>query len=166
MGADSCGSPSWQKECFYQKQHQLPQPSCPELATLTSQCLTYEPAQRPSFRTILRDLTQLQPQSEPHPLAGTPAYAYMVCLRFLHRDSACVPISNSLKSVQMPVLPLRLYLGRATTSLDRFGPCKNAFAFALSLDLRTPRCQFRCSQFCILDKKWNFPAVAKTFPYI
>ncbi|MBV94802.1 Non-receptor tyrosine-protein kinase TYK2, partial [Eschrichtius robustus] len=56
-------SPS-EKERFYQKQHKLPEPSCPELATLTSQCLTYEPAQRPSFRTILRDLTQLQPQSE------------------------------------------------------------------------------------------------------
>nr|XP_025841408.1 non-receptor tyrosine-protein kinase TYK2 isoform X3 [Vulpes vulpes] len=52
-----------EKECFYQKQHRLPQPSCPELATLISQCLTYEPAQRPSFRTILRDLTQLQPQN-------------------------------------------------------------------------------------------------------
>lgn len=38
---------------------------------LTSQCLTYEPAQRPSFRTILRDLTRLQPQSEPHPSAET-----------------------------------------------------------------------------------------------
>lgn len=63
-GPDSCGFPPWQKECFYQKQHRLPQPSCPELATLISQCLTYEPAQRPSFRTILRDLTQLQPQSE------------------------------------------------------------------------------------------------------
>ena len=100
MGTDSRGSPSWQKECFYQKQHQLPQPSCPELATLTSQCLTYEPAQRPSFRTILRDLTQLQPQSEPHPLAGTPAYACMVHLRFLHRDSACVPVSNSFKAVR------------------------------------------------------------------
>ncbi|XP_074206838.1 non-receptor tyrosine-protein kinase TYK2 isoform X1 [Camelus bactrianus] len=55
-------SPS-EKERFYQKQHKLPEPSCPELATLTSQCLTYEPAQRPSFRTILRDLTQLQPQN-------------------------------------------------------------------------------------------------------
>ncbi|XP_042638591.1 non-receptor tyrosine-protein kinase TYK2 [Orycteropus afer afer] len=52
-----------EKERFYQKQHQLPEPSCPELATLTSQCLTYEPAQRPSFRTILRDLTRLQPQN-------------------------------------------------------------------------------------------------------
>ncbi|XP_015420808.1 PREDICTED: non-receptor tyrosine-protein kinase TYK2 isoform X1 [Myotis davidii] len=52
-----------EKEYFYQKQHQLPEPSCPELATLTSQCLTYEPAQRPSFRTILRDLTHLQPQN-------------------------------------------------------------------------------------------------------
>ncbi|KAM6217677.1 non-receptor tyrosine-protein kinase TYK2 isoform 2-T2 [Rhynchocyon petersi] len=52
-----------EKERFYQKQHRLPEPSCPELATLTSQCLTYEPSQRPSFRTILRDLTQLQPQN-------------------------------------------------------------------------------------------------------
>ncbi|KAK2489991.1 hypothetical protein MC885_020521, partial [Smutsia gigantea] len=52
-----------EKERFYQKQHQLPEPSCPDLATLTSQCLTYEPAQRPSFRTILRDLTRLQPQN-------------------------------------------------------------------------------------------------------
>ncbi|XP_026941013.1 non-receptor tyrosine-protein kinase TYK2 isoform X4 [Sagmatias obliquidens] len=57
-------SPS-EKERFYQKQQKLPEPSCPELAILTSQCLTYEPAQRPSFRTILRDLTQLQPQTLP-----------------------------------------------------------------------------------------------------
>ncbi|XP_049732797.1 non-receptor tyrosine-protein kinase TYK2 isoform X3 [Elephas maximus indicus] len=55
-------SPS-EKERFYQKQHQLPEPSYPELATLTSQCLTYEPAQRPSFRIILRDLTRLQPHN-------------------------------------------------------------------------------------------------------
>uniref|UniRef100_A0A2K5F005 Tyrosine-protein kinase n=1 Tax=Aotus nancymaae TaxID=37293 RepID=A0A2K5F005_AOTNA len=55
-------SPS-EKEHFYQRQHRLPQPSCPELATLTSQCLTYEPTQRPSFRTILRDLTRLQPHN-------------------------------------------------------------------------------------------------------
>ncbi|XP_044940107.1 non-receptor tyrosine-protein kinase TYK2 isoform X3 [Mustela putorius furo] len=61
-----------EKECFYQKQHQLPQPSCPELATLTSQCLTYEPTQRPSFRTILRDLTQLQPQNLADVLAVNP----------------------------------------------------------------------------------------------
>ncbi|XP_076977959.1 non-receptor tyrosine-protein kinase TYK2 isoform X2 [Tamandua tetradactyla] len=52
-----------EKECFYQKQQRLPVPLCPELATLTSQCLTYEPAQRPSFRTILRDLTRLRPQN-------------------------------------------------------------------------------------------------------
>ncbi|XP_016063427.1 PREDICTED: non-receptor tyrosine-protein kinase TYK2 [Miniopterus natalensis] len=52
-----------EKEYFYQKRHRLPEPSCPELATLTSQCLTYELAQRPSFRTILRDLTHLQPQN-------------------------------------------------------------------------------------------------------
>ncbi|XP_064427346.1 non-receptor tyrosine-protein kinase TYK2 isoform X3 [Mirounga angustirostris] len=61
-----------EKEYFYQKQLRLPQPSCPELATLTSQCLTYEPAQRPSFRTILRDLTQLQPQNLADVLAVNP----------------------------------------------------------------------------------------------
>ena len=71
MYTDSFRSPLQQKERFYQKQHKLPEPSCPELATLTSQCLTYEPAQRPSFRTILRDLTQLQPQSEHDSGAGT-----------------------------------------------------------------------------------------------
>ncbi|XP_032107711.1 non-receptor tyrosine-protein kinase TYK2 isoform X6 [Sapajus apella] len=56
---------SYLKERFYQRQHRLPQPSCPELATLTGQCLTYEPTQRPSFRTILRDLTRLQPHTLP-----------------------------------------------------------------------------------------------------
>lgn len=64
-------SPS-EKERFYQKQHKLPEPSCPELATLTSQCLTYEPAQRPSFRTILRDFTQLQPQNLADVLSVSP----------------------------------------------------------------------------------------------
>ncbi|XP_077833441.1 non-receptor tyrosine-protein kinase TYK2 isoform X9 [Macaca mulatta] len=56
-------SRSSSEEHFYQRQHRLPEPSCPELATLTSQCLTYEPTQRPSFRTILRDLTRLQPHN-------------------------------------------------------------------------------------------------------
>lgn len=64
-------SPS-EKEHFYQKQYQLPEPSCLELAMLTSQCLTYEPAQRPSFRTILRDLTRLQPQNLDDGLAVNP----------------------------------------------------------------------------------------------
>ncbi|XP_058513880.1 non-receptor tyrosine-protein kinase TYK2 isoform X2 [Ochotona princeps] len=53
-------SPS-EKERFYQQHHRLPVPSCPELAALTGRCLAYEPAQRPSFRTVLRDLTRLQP---------------------------------------------------------------------------------------------------------
>ncbi|XP_012585295.1 PREDICTED: non-receptor tyrosine-protein kinase TYK2 isoform X2 [Condylura cristata] len=61
-----------EKEHFYQKQHPLPQPSSPELAVLTSQCLNYEPGQRPSFRTILRDLTQLQPQNLVDVLAVKP----------------------------------------------------------------------------------------------
>ncbi|NXL92487.1 TYK2 kinase, partial [Alectura lathami] len=52
-----------EKERFYEKKHRLPAPSCRELATLISQCLSYAPAERPSFRTILRDLTQLQPHN-------------------------------------------------------------------------------------------------------
>ncbi|KAH0628721.1 hypothetical protein JD844_010169 [Phrynosoma platyrhinos] len=52
-----------EKERFYEKKHRLPEPSFKELATLISQCLNYAPGERPSFRTILRDLTQLQPDN-------------------------------------------------------------------------------------------------------
>uniref|UniRef100_A0A8C8VLZ5 Tyrosine-protein kinase n=1 Tax=Pelusios castaneus TaxID=367368 RepID=A0A8C8VLZ5_9SAUR len=52
-----------EKERFYEKKHRLPEPSCKELAALISQCLKYAPSERPSFRTILRDLTQLQPHN-------------------------------------------------------------------------------------------------------
>uniref|UniRef100_A0A8C5SK75 Tyrosine-protein kinase n=1 Tax=Laticauda laticaudata TaxID=8630 RepID=A0A8C5SK75_LATLA len=52
-----------EKERFYEKKHHLPEPSFKELATLISQCLNYAPGERPSFRTILRDLTQLQPHN-------------------------------------------------------------------------------------------------------
>uniref|UniRef100_A0A8C5LZN0 Tyrosine-protein kinase n=1 Tax=Leptobrachium leishanense TaxID=445787 RepID=A0A8C5LZN0_9ANUR len=51
-----------EKERFYEKELGLPEPSCKELATLIGLCHNYNPAGRPSFRTILRDLTQLQPQ--------------------------------------------------------------------------------------------------------
>lgn len=61
-----------QKERFYEKRHRLPEPSCKELATLISQCLSYAPSERPSFRTILRDLTQLQPHSEALPCPSLP----------------------------------------------------------------------------------------------
>lgn len=61
-----------QKERFYEKRHRLPEPSCKELATLISQCLSYAPSERPSFRTILRDLTQLQPHSEALPFPPLP----------------------------------------------------------------------------------------------
>lgn len=55
---------SLQKERFYEKELGLPEPSCKELADLIRQCHNYNPSGRPSFRTILRDLTQLQPQGE------------------------------------------------------------------------------------------------------
>uniref|UniRef100_A0A8C3JNW2 non-specific protein-tyrosine kinase n=1 Tax=Calidris pygmaea TaxID=425635 RepID=A0A8C3JNW2_9CHAR len=53
-----------EKERFYEKRHRLPEPSCKELGSLVCGCLNYTPGERPSFRTILRDLTQLQPHSE------------------------------------------------------------------------------------------------------
>uniref|UniRef100_A0A8U7P2X2 Tyrosine-protein kinase n=1 Tax=Corvus moneduloides TaxID=1196302 RepID=A0A8U7P2X2_CORMO len=52
-----------EKERFYEKRHRLPEPSCRELASLISQCLNYTPVERPSFRTVLRDLTRLQPHN-------------------------------------------------------------------------------------------------------
>ncbi|XP_069783551.1 non-receptor tyrosine-protein kinase TYK2-like isoform X2 [Narcine bancroftii] len=52
-----------EKERFYEMKGKLPEPSCKELADLNSLCHSYEPNQRPSFRTILRELTLLQQQN-------------------------------------------------------------------------------------------------------
>ncbi|XP_072420528.1 non-receptor tyrosine-protein kinase TYK2 [Chiloscyllium punctatum] len=52
-----------EKERFYEMKGKLPEPSCKELADLNSQCHSYEANQRPSFRTILRELTMLQQQN-------------------------------------------------------------------------------------------------------
>ncbi|KAJ8345600.1 hypothetical protein SKAU_G00297930 [Synaphobranchus kaupii] len=49
-----------EKERFYETKSRLPEPSSQELASFISMCLTYDPAERPSFRTIFRDLTELQ----------------------------------------------------------------------------------------------------------
>uniref|UniRef100_A0A4W4EGP8 Tyrosine-protein kinase n=1 Tax=Electrophorus electricus TaxID=8005 RepID=A0A4W4EGP8_ELEEL len=48
------------KERFYETQSRLAVPSSQELASFISMCLTYDPATRPSFRTILRELTEIQ----------------------------------------------------------------------------------------------------------
>ncbi|NWT07147.1 TYK2 kinase, partial [Mionectes macconnelli] len=55
------GAKSREKERFYEQRGRLPEPSCRDLGSLLSQCLRYNPGERPSFRTILRDLTQFQP---------------------------------------------------------------------------------------------------------
>ncbi|MGH0143962.1 UNVERIFIED_CONTAM: hypothetical protein FKN15_023556 [Acipenser sinensis] len=49
-----------EKERFYEAKCHLPEPSSKELASFISKCLNYDPADRPSFRTILRELTELQ----------------------------------------------------------------------------------------------------------
>ncbi|XP_048047169.1 non-receptor tyrosine-protein kinase TYK2 [Megalobrama amblycephala] len=54
------GSTLPEKERFYETQSRLAVPSSQELATFISMCLTYDPAGRPSFRTILRELTEIQ----------------------------------------------------------------------------------------------------------
>uniref|UniRef100_A0A672QKL7 Tyrosine-protein kinase n=1 Tax=Sinocyclocheilus grahami TaxID=75366 RepID=A0A672QKL7_SINGR len=54
------GSTLPEKERFYETQSHLAVPSSQELASFISICLTYDPAARPSFRTILRELTEIQ----------------------------------------------------------------------------------------------------------
>lgn len=48
-----------EKERFYQQKGRLAEPSSQDLASFISSCLTYEPVERPSFRTVLRDLTDI-----------------------------------------------------------------------------------------------------------
>ncbi|XP_047199858.1 LOW QUALITY PROTEIN: non-receptor tyrosine-protein kinase TYK2 [Hippoglossus stenolepis] len=47
------------KERFYQQKGRFAEPSSPELASFISMCLTYEPVERPSFRAVLRELTEM-----------------------------------------------------------------------------------------------------------
>uniref|UniRef100_A0A672GXG2 Tyrosine-protein kinase n=1 Tax=Salarias fasciatus TaxID=181472 RepID=A0A672GXG2_SALFA len=53
------GSTLSEKERFYQRKGRLPEPSSQELARFISMCLTYEPENRPSFLTVLRELTDI-----------------------------------------------------------------------------------------------------------
>lgn len=48
-----------QKLLFYEDRHQLSAPKWTELATLINSCMDYEPFQRPSFRSVIRDLNSL-----------------------------------------------------------------------------------------------------------
>ncbi|NWV17062.1 TYK2 kinase, partial [Origma solitaria] len=64
-----------EKERFYEKRHRLPEPSCRELASLISQCLNYSAVERPSFRTVLRDLTRLQPRQLVDVTSVSPEFA-------------------------------------------------------------------------------------------
>ncbi|KAF3846189.1 hypothetical protein F7725_003267 [Dissostichus mawsoni] len=47
------------KERFYQQKGRLAEPSSQELARFISMCMTYEPMERPSFLTVLRELTDI-----------------------------------------------------------------------------------------------------------
>ncbi|XP_047184032.1 non-receptor tyrosine-protein kinase TYK2 isoform X1 [Scophthalmus maximus] len=51
------------KELFYQQKGRLAEPSSQDLASFISMCLTYEPVERPSFRTLLRKLTEIMIKS-------------------------------------------------------------------------------------------------------
>ncbi|MCJ8741247.1 hypothetical protein PDJAM_G00068510 [Pangasius djambal] len=50
---------SSKKLLFYEDRHQLSAPKWTELATLINNCMDYEPFQRPSFRSVIRDLNSL-----------------------------------------------------------------------------------------------------------
>uniref|UniRef100_A0A665WVV7 Tyrosine-protein kinase n=1 Tax=Echeneis naucrates TaxID=173247 RepID=A0A665WVV7_ECHNA len=47
------------KTLFYEDHHQLPAPKWTELANLITSCMDYEPAFRPTFRAVIRDLHSL-----------------------------------------------------------------------------------------------------------
>ncbi|XP_008281324.1 non-receptor tyrosine-protein kinase TYK2 isoform X2 [Stegastes partitus] len=53
------GSTLSEKEHFYQQKGRLAEPSSQELARFISMCLTYQPEERPSFRTVLRELPNI-----------------------------------------------------------------------------------------------------------
>ncbi|XP_026181834.1 non-receptor tyrosine-protein kinase TYK2 isoform X2 [Mastacembelus armatus] len=53
------GSTLSEKERFYQQKGRLAEPSSQELASFISMCLNYEPVERPSFRAVLRKLTEI-----------------------------------------------------------------------------------------------------------
>ncbi|XP_041823478.1 non-receptor tyrosine-protein kinase TYK2 isoform X2 [Melanotaenia boesemani] len=53
------GSTLSEKERFYQQKGRLAEPTSEELAKFISTCLSYEPEERPSFRTVLRELTEI-----------------------------------------------------------------------------------------------------------
>ncbi|XP_034076247.1 LOW QUALITY PROTEIN: non-receptor tyrosine-protein kinase TYK2 [Gymnodraco acuticeps] len=53
------GSTLSEKERFYQQKGRLAEPSSQELAHFISMCMTYEPMERPSFLTVLRELTDI-----------------------------------------------------------------------------------------------------------
>uniref|UniRef100_A0A672GXK4 Tyrosine-protein kinase n=1 Tax=Salarias fasciatus TaxID=181472 RepID=A0A672GXK4_SALFA len=59
------GSTLSEKERFYQRKGRLPEPSSQELARFISMCLTYEPENRPSFLTVLRELTDIMIKRHP-----------------------------------------------------------------------------------------------------
>ncbi|XP_061567061.1 non-receptor tyrosine-protein kinase TYK2 isoform X2 [Cololabis saira] len=65
------GSTLSEKERFYQQKGCLAAPSSQELARFISMCLTYEAEERPSFRTILRELTELMLKDPVIPLSDT-----------------------------------------------------------------------------------------------
>lgn len=70
----------WQKERFYQQKGRLAEPSSQELARFISMCLTYEPEERPSFRAVLRELTELMKNSQ----------SLVILLSFFHLISVCL----------------------------------------------------------------------------
>lgn len=67
---------SQQKELFYRERHHLTEPSSEELAKFISMCLTYEPEERPSFRAVLRELTEMMMKSQ--------RFSSKLCISFNH----------------------------------------------------------------------------------
>ncbi|XP_077352551.1 non-receptor tyrosine-protein kinase TYK2-like isoform X3 [Festucalex cinctus] len=54
------GATMMEKECFYQQKGKLLEPSSQDLAVYINKCLVYEPLERPSFSSLLRDLIDIR----------------------------------------------------------------------------------------------------------
>ncbi|CAJ1075309.1 non-receptor tyrosine-protein kinase TYK2 [Xyrichtys novacula] len=65
------GSTLSEKERFYQQKGRLAEPTSQELASFISMCLSYEPVERPSFRTVLRELTDIMIKKPDIPISET-----------------------------------------------------------------------------------------------
>lgn len=66
LSATNCKTmtvPLKQKDCFYQEKGRLPVLPSQEVSDFINKCLAYDPMERPSFRVVLRELSEFMKNS-------------------------------------------------------------------------------------------------------